>query len=168
MTLSQTLRCASHCRAAVRINSRSQAPRCAHTAESSSMVCIPLCSQARQCASCCGVKIYSVHHTSESNCTPQSQNRTFCWSLVAFKGTIRRNPFMGEHIYYERKYLKYTKWAYYSKPKILTLQCHANRRVEFFELFYRISRRNQNQIPGPGRARSMKKMEVENLVTRSL
>ena len=27
-------------------------------------------------------------------------------SLVAFKGTIRRNPFRGEHIYHERKDLK--------------------------------------------------------------
>ena len=36
-------------------------------------------------------------------CTPRSQNRNLCESLVAFKGTIRRNPFRGEHIYHERK-----------------------------------------------------------------
>ena len=40
-----------------------------------------------------GVRLCCVHHTAESNCTPQSQKRTFLWSLVAFKGTIRRNPF---------------------------------------------------------------------------
>ena len=39
--------------------------------------------------------------------------------LVAFKGTIRRNPFRGEHFYYERQFFLFTK------PKILTPRCHA-------------------------------------------
>ena len=43
----------------------------------------------------------------ETNCTPWSQNRNLHLSLVAFKGTIRRNPFRGEHIYHEKKDKKY-------------------------------------------------------------
>ena len=80
-----------------------------HTAESidpnfskNSTVCI-----IPQCASQCGVKLRNVHHTAESNCTWQSLNQKFNWSLVAFKGTIRKNPLRSEHFYHERKDLKY-------------------------------------------------------------
>ena len=76
------------------------------TVESSSAVCIwPQC-QATWCASHPRVKLRGVHHTVELNYTPRSQNRKFHWSLDAFKGTIRRNPFMGEHIFHERRDLK--------------------------------------------------------------
>ena len=60
-----------------------------------------------QCASPCGVKLRNVHHTAESNCTWQSLNKKCNWSLVAFKGTIRKNPLRSEHFYHERKDLKY-------------------------------------------------------------
>ena len=76
------------------------------TAESNSAVCIKPRSQALLCASHRGVKLCGVHHSAESNCTPQSQNQNLCESLVPFKGTIRRNPFRGSHIYHERKNLK--------------------------------------------------------------
>ena len=43
----------------------------------------------------CAVKLCGMHQTAESNCTPRIQNRNLCESLVAFKGTIRRNPVRG-------------------------------------------------------------------------
>ena len=53
---------------------------------------------------------------------PPSQNqKKFRWSLVAFKGTIRKNPFRGEH-YHEKRDLKYKKYQ-----QFLTLRCHAHR-----------------------------------------
>ena len=58
----------------------------------------------------------SVHTTEtileEINCTPRKQNRILHLSVVAFKETIRRNPFRGEHIYHERKDLKYKMLIY--------------------------------------------------------
>ena len=74
--------------------------------ESSSSVCITPRSQAPRCASYRGVKFSDMHHTTESNCTPQSKNQILWESLVAFKGAIRRNPFRVEHIYHESKDLK--------------------------------------------------------------
>ena len=88
-----------------------------------------------------GVVLCGVHHTAESNCTPRSQKQNLCESLVAFKGTVRRNPLSGEHIYHERIDLK--KKNLFAKPKILTSQCHAHRVVEFFELCDRISWQNK-------------------------
>ena len=38
--------------------------------------------------------------------TAESKIEMFHLSLVAFKGTIRRNPLSGQHTYHERKYLK--------------------------------------------------------------
>ena len=69
-------------------------------------VCILPRSQALRCAFQRGVKLHGVHHTTEWNCTLRSNNLNLGESLVAFKGTIRRNPFRSEHIYYERKDLK--------------------------------------------------------------
>ena len=63
------------------------------------VVCITPRSLAPQCASHCGVKLHGVHHTAKSKYTPGSQNKIFSWFLVAFKGTIMRNPFRGEHFY---------------------------------------------------------------------
>ena len=66
-------------------------------------MCITPRSQALRWASYLGVKLCSVHPTAESNCTPQSQNPNLWESLVVFKGTSRRSPFRGEHIYHEKK-----------------------------------------------------------------
>ena len=44
-------------------------------------------------------------------------NRNLHLSLVAFKRTIRRNPFRGEHIYHERKDMKYKMLIYSTKKK---------------------------------------------------
>ena len=66
-------------------------------------------SQALRCASYREVKLRSVHHIAESKCTLRSQKQKFCWSLVALKGTNRRNPFRSEHLYHERKELRYEK-----------------------------------------------------------
>ena len=51
----------------------------------------------------CAVKLCGMHHTAESNCTPRIQNRNLCESLVAFKGTIRRNPVRG-HLSWKKKF----------------------------------------------------------------
>ena len=86
----------------------------------------PTRSQAPRCATHHGVKLRSVHHTAESSDQNFFKNSAVCitlqrqapqcasksLSLVAFKGTMRRNPFGGENIYHERKYLKYKKWVY--------------------------------------------------------
>ena len=87
-----------------------------HTVESSdpnfwksSAVCIIRWSQALRSPSQGGFKLRTMHHTRESPCTPWSQNKKIWCSLVAFKGTIGRNPFRGEHFYHERKDLKYKK-----------------------------------------------------------
>ena len=53
-----------------------------------------------------------VQNTAEINCTRRKQNRILHLSMVAFKETIRRNPFRGEHIDHERKYLKYKMLIY--------------------------------------------------------
>ena len=53
-----------------------------------------------------------VQQTAEINCTPRKQNRILHLSRAAFKETIRRNPFQGEHIYHERKDLKYKMLIY--------------------------------------------------------
>ena len=145
------------------------------TAKSSSAVGIPLRSQALRCASHQKVKLCSVHHTVKSNCTPRSQNQNLCVSLVAFKGTIRRYPFRCEHIYHKRK--DFNKFCFIFKLKILTLRCHAHRRVEFFELCDRITRRNRNRIrkyfslfircPDTYVGPNHEKIEVKNLVTHA-
>ena len=112
-----------------------------HTAESSSTVCIIPQSKAPLCASHRGVKM----HTAESKCTPRSQNRNLWKFLDAFKGTIRRNPFRGEHIYIIKEKI-WRNIFLFAKTKILTPRCASHRGVEFFELCDRISRRNQNWI----------------------
>ena len=50
-------------------------------------------SQALWCTSHRRIKLRGEHYTVESNCTAQSENIKFRRSLVAFKGTVRRNPF---------------------------------------------------------------------------
>ena len=115
-----------------------------HTAKSASMVCIIAQSHAPRCASYRGVKLLGVVCI-----TPQSQTahrgvKKKWWSLVAFKGIIRRNPFWGDHIYHERKVLKIKMLIYY-RPKILTPRCHAhlrNSKVLNFVIEYR----NQNRL----------------------
>ena len=77
-----------------------------------SAMCIPLLSQSPRCVyhSAESVSaVCTVHHSAKSDsavCIPlrsQSPQCAFCFSLVAFKGTIRTNPFKGEHVYHERK-----------------------------------------------------------------
>ena len=71
---------------------------------------LPPQSQTPRCASYPRVRFRSVHHTTESKCTPPSQNQNLYKSLGAFnKGTIRRNPFKGEQFYHVRKDLKKKK-----------------------------------------------------------
>ena len=77
-----------------------------HTAEIISAVCnIPQWS-SQGCATHRGDDLRGMQHTTEINCTPQNQNQNLHLSLVAFKETIRRNPFRGGHIYHERKDFK--------------------------------------------------------------
>ena len=67
------------------------------------------------------VNLPSVYHNEETNCAPRSQNQNLCLSLVAFKGTVRRNPFTGENIYHEIKDLKEILQEIYLKPKSISL-----------------------------------------------
>ena len=67
----------------------------------------PTAETISRCASYRGDNLCCVHHTVESNCTPGVKIELL--SLVAFKGTIRTNPSISEHIYHERKDLKYIK-----------------------------------------------------------
>ena len=66
------------------------------------------------------LKLHGVYHTVESSFPNYSnyaksdsmvciipQNQYLHLSIVAFKGTIRKNPVRSEHMYHERKYLKY-------------------------------------------------------------
>ena len=75
-----------------------------------------------------------VHHTAESNCTPRSQNLNLHFFQVAFKET-----------YIIKEQICSIKCGF-TKPKILTPQCHAHQRVKIFDLNDRISRRNRNRI----------------------
>ena len=83
-----------------------------------------------------------VHHTAESNCTPWSQNRNLWESMVAIKGTIRRNPFRGE---------------FFELCEGISRR-NRNRIRKYLTLFIR----------GPDGCESWEKMKVENLVTHSL
>ena len=49
----------------------------------------------------------ATYRGAEINCTLRKQNRILHLSKVAFKETIRRNPFRGKRIYHERKDMKY-------------------------------------------------------------
>ena len=69
-------------------------------------VCNTPRSQAPRSATHRRVKLRGLQHTAESKCTPRSQNRNLWESLVAFKGTIRKNPFRGKLFYHVRKDLK--------------------------------------------------------------
>ena len=70
----------------------------------------PNFSKTVRCTSHQGIKFRNVHDKAESNCTRWSQNQNLWKSMVAFKGTIRRNLFRGEHIYHERQDLKTVFW----------------------------------------------------------
>ena len=69
------------------------------TAEMISSVCNPPQRWFPRCATHRRDDIRGVQlrvHTAEINCTPRNQNRNLHLSVVAFKETIRRNPFRGE------------------------------------------------------------------------
>ena len=110
--INQSLWCASHCRVKgwtfrkIYADASHHGDKCSKF-EKISEVCIPPLSQSPWCASYCGDDRHGVHHTAETNCTPRRQNWNLHLSLVAFKGTIRRNPLGGECIYHERKNFKH-------------------------------------------------------------
>ena len=92
--------------------------------KTNSVVCIPL-----RCAdsvvwipSAWSLDSSSVLFTMESNCTPEYKNLKFCWSLAAFKGINRRNPF-GVNTAIMKEDIWSTKSGL-TKPKILTLRWH--------------------------------------------
>ena len=122
-------------------STQSQSPRCLsqwrdklHTAESISPVCITTKRETAHRR----VNLPSVYHNEETNCAPRSQNQNLCLSLVAFKGTVRRNPITGENIYHERKDLKYKMLIYSDKLFDSVMLCCTLRR----QLCDRISRKN--------------------------
>ena len=123
------------------------------TAELSSAVCITLRSQNAHC----GVKI-----------------EIFVSLWLVLKGQWGE-ILLGVNIsIIKEKILR--KKILFAKTKILTPRCAAHRGVDFFELCDRISRRNRNRIRkyfslfirGPDGFKSLKKLEVKNLVTQSL
>ena len=166
---------------AVGIPLRSQTPRCAslhgvklhgvhHTVKSSdpnfsknSAECITLQSQALRCASYNRVKLRFVHHTEESSfavcITPLSQTAHRGVRIENFGGLwLLLKGQSGEILYEVNTFIMKEKiWRtffWFAKPKILNPRCDVNCRVEFFELWDRISRRNRNRIrkpvyPGP-------------------
>ena len=73
-----------------------------HTVVIISVVCNTPRSQSRQCAAYRGDD--PTHRGDDlRGAQQQNQNRNLHLSMVAFKETIRRNPFRGEHIYHEIK-----------------------------------------------------------------
>ena len=104
-----------------------------HSVEKISMVCNVHPTRSQFSAVC----------FTQRNPSPQCVSKML---LDAFKGTIRRNPFRGEHIHHERKALKHKKWVYSTKSKILTLLCYAHCGGNIFEHGNQISQRNQNRI----------------------
>ena len=101
---------------------------------------------------------------------PPSQNqKKFRWSLVAFKGTIRKNPFRGEH-YHEKEIwsIKSTKIFW-----LCGVMHTADSRSRIFRtLCSNISAKSKpnSQILYPvyHGFESLKKIEVENLLTHSI
>ena len=87
---------------------------------------------------------YAVWCTAESNCTMQSQNKNLWESLVAFIGTIKRNP-LGVNTSVMKKKI-WRRKKLFAKSKILTPWCDAQCGVEFFELCDQISWRYRNRI----------------------
>ena len=90
--------------------------------------------------------------------------------MVAFKETIRRNPFRGEHIYHERKDLKYKKLIH--KEIFFWFQwCAAHRRDHFgIELLGEMDTEFENTLAclsGTQMGLNHEKNGVENLVTHS-
>ena len=99
------------------ISAVSQTPKCAprsqmfnfspkktlhHNAKSISAVCItPLCPSPK-----------------DELCIIESNSKSSLVTVVAFKETNRRNPFRGEHIYPERKELKYNMMIYDSDSTV--------------------------------------------------
>ena len=81
-----------------------------HTPESDSMVCILPCMESSS--------IIPRSRGVQPNCTPRSQNWTFRWTLVACKGTIKRNKILLGVDTPTMKDLKFKKWVYYCMPKI--------------------------------------------------
>ena len=124
------------------------------TEEMISAVCNPLRRWSPRCATHRGDDLRSVQHTSEINCTLQNQNQNLHFSIIAFKETIRRNPFMGKHIYHERKDLKIcTLWRQLCDQ---ISWWNWNQIQKYISLFIRAK---WVQI--------MKKLEVKNLMTHS-
>ena len=80
----------------------------------------PTLNKSQRCATHCSDDLRSLHPTAKSISvvciTPQRQTAhrgdKINLSQVAFKGTICRNPFRGEHIYYERKNFKHKMLIY--------------------------------------------------------
>ena len=56
--------------------------------------------------------LHTAEMVSAVYCTPRKQKLILQMSMVASKETIRRNPFMGEHIYNKRKDLKHKMLIY--------------------------------------------------------
>ena len=79
-----------------------------HTIERISAVCSIPQKSSQRCATDCGDDLRGEQHTAEINCTPRKQNLILHLSMVAFKDTIRKKSFRGEHIYQERTDLKYS------------------------------------------------------------
>ena len=160
-------------------------------------------SQAPRCASHRGVKLQGVHHTAVSSSaiciTPRSQTAhhrvriKFFESLWLLLKGQSGEILLGLNISIMKAKIWRNKF-WFAKPKMFTPQlslalthsmgthqkdvaesrCHAHRRVEFFEIFDRISWRNRNQIrkyrvyQGPRWIQVIKQIKVENLVTHSL
>ena len=101
-----------------------------------------------RCAAHRGIKPRGVHPTAESSSAVWYTLQTaLCRVKIGFlwvSGTIRRSLLGVNTSIMKEKIWRKNFW--FAKTTILTPQCHAHSRVEFFELCDRISRRIQNQI----------------------
>ena len=151
--------------------------------ESISAVCRTPRSQSRQCAGHHRDDLSILQHTAETISAfcntpqrqtmyiPRSQNWNLNLSLVAFKETIRKNPFSSEHIYHERKDFKY-KILICKEKFFVSAVCCTPRRHFCDRIARKIETEFENTLACLSGAHMgsnhEKKLEVENLVTLSL
>ena len=130
-------------------------------------MCISRWSQTPECASHRGVQLRGVHHTmevikisqkgcgvhhtAESNCTPQSQTVHCRVKIKIFVSLWLLLKWQSGEILLEvntsiRKEKIWRTIFWFAKPKILTPRCHAHLGVNFFLLCDRISQRNWIRI----------------------
>ena len=118
--------------------------------ESIFVVCIIPRSPTPLCASLRQDNLHGVHHTAKTNCIPGIEIFACLWLFL--KGQTGEILLRGEHIYHERKYLKYKMLIYKEKCVDSAVCCTPRRQLcdqisrcnrkrirKYFSLFVRVS-----------------------------